>query len=191
MSKQTPEVKIVIDTSNANFAGTNDEVKIVFRKQICIGDRSSPDFRIDLKELPYTLNKNGKDVKAGSTNTYIIRDHNLVDKSYVKKFTIEKKATFIGKVFGGSSVPIPIGFSYSNDWKIKRVRVYYNGELINDTNPTNSESKSFWLDKSNYWFTYPDPNTEVVGPGGICGDQTPIQAVRLNNVFIFEPQGVL
>lgn len=196
MISSAPEVKIVIDTSSSSFSGTNDEIKITFTKELCsnkkfIGENIST----------YILNPGGKELKTGSTNTYIFKDAKLIDKSYVKKFRIEKKFGFFGKIFGGGPAGnIPVGFRYSDDWKIKRIRIYYNGELVSDTNPSNSESKSFLLDKTNYWFAYPDPNTEVIGPEGVCGNtqslNLPVQAsVPFYNTnqsyYGFNPEGVL
>ena len=186
-----PEIKIVIDTSNANYAGTNDEVKITFRKYLCSGTQGSPNFKIDMVEIPLSLNKRNNEIKTGSSKTYTLRDARFKDVSYVKQFTLEKPPVFYGYVIGGNSVPIPIGFSYSNDWKVKRIRVYYNNALVLDTNPTNSESKSVWLNKNNYWITYPDPNKAGPNDCGVCGCdykenyQTPTQN------FGFMTDGVL
>jgi hypothetical protein len=192
--QRLPEIKIVIDTSNSYFSGTSDEIKIIFTKYICTGTYENRN--IEIKEFPYILNKNGSDIDRGSQKTYTIKDLKLLDESYVKNFRIEKKPSFIGKVYEGTYTPIPIGVSYSDDWKLKRIRIYYNNKLINDTNPTNSENNSIILDKSNYWFVYPDPNKEIPRPdgtfAGVCGDQQFIKPVmKLKHPFIFKPQGVL
>ena len=190
-----PEIKIIINTSDSYFSGTSDEIKIIFTKYICTGTYENRN--IEIKEFPYILNKNGTNIDRGSQKTYTIKDLNLLNDSYVKNFRIEKKSSFVGKVYEGTYTPIPIGISYSDDWKLKRVRIYYNNKLINDTNSTNSEDKSILLDKNNYWFVYPDPNEEIPRPdgtfAGVCGDQLtntkPI--IKLKHPFIFKPQGVL
>jgi hypothetical protein len=179
MSK-IPQLKIIIDTSNTIFSGTDNEVNITFRKYICTDPND-----IKMLEFKFKLNPDNNDISSGSTKTYIFKDINLKDESYVKKFTIEKKFDFIGY-----PSQIPIGFRYSDDWKLKRVRIYYNNKLVVDTNPTNTENKSIWLDKNNYWFTYPDPNTEIVGPGGICGEIKNIKKPSNSNL-LFSSIGVL
>ena len=180
----SPVIKILLDTSNSLFSGTDDEIGIRFTKITC------PD--VNILTFNYKLNPDGTNVNSGTTNTYTFRDVRLKDESYVKKFTIEKKFGFVGHVFNGKLTPIPIGFSYSDDWKLKRVRIYYNNKLVVDTNPSNAENKSIWLDKSNYWFTYPDPNSEVVGPGGICGGiTTKIIQQSSKPITLFSPIGIL
>jgi hypothetical protein len=151
-------LRIVVDTSNAVFAGTSDATRIRFMSMDCAGGYPEP------REVEFALNPAGRDIKAGSSVTYTFADSRLKDASYVKKFTLEKQAKFWGHVFSGSSMPIPLGVRFSNDWKVKRVRVYFNGALVSDTNPSNSEAASVWLDKSAYYMTYPDPNTELPGP---------------------------
>jgi hypothetical protein len=182
-----PEIKIIIDTSTSFFSGTDNEVKIIFRKYICSGKRESPDFKIDIIEIPLILNKKGTVINTGSSNVYKLKDSRFKDISYVKQFTLEKGFNFYGKIFRGKYVPIPIGIRYSNDWKIKRIRVYYNNTLALDNNPTNSEAKSVWLDKNNYWITYPNPNDAGPNDCGVCGCEN-YQAPRN---FGFVPQGVL
>jgi len=186
-----PEIKIVIDTSKSLFSGTNNQVKIIFRKYACSGKPGSPDFKIDITEIPLILNKKGNTIKAGSSKTYIFKDERIKDISYVKQFTLEKAFDFYGKVFGGSFFAIPIGLRVSNNWKVKRVRVYYNNTLVLDNNESNSETKAVWLDKRNYWITYPDPNNAGPNDCGVCGCET-YQAPpnRFQNVG-FAPEGVL
>lgn len=155
-------LKVVIDTSSALFAGTSDATSIRFMSFDC--SRGYPEPR----EFVYALNPPGAEVKAGSSRVYTFADARLKDVSFVKKFILEKRAKFWGHVFSGSSMPLPLGIQVSNDWRVKRVRVYYNGALVSDTNPSNSEAKSVWLNRSAYFMTFPDPNTEVVGPHGLC-----------------------
>lgn len=164
-----PEIKIIIDTSTSYFSGTNDQVKIIFRKYVCSGPRNSLDFKIDIIEIPIILNQKGTNINRGSSTTFTFKDPRLKDISYVKQFTLEKSFTFFGKVYDNSSTVIPIGFRSSDDWKVKRIRVYYNNILALDNNPTNSETKSVWLDKNNYWITYPDPNDAGPNDCGVCG----------------------
>jgi len=154
------EIKIILDTSNSWFSGTNDEVKITFRNYICIGERSSPDFKIDIVEIPLILNQKNNEIKTGSSNVYSFKDSRFKDISYVKQFTLEKS-------FG--IYRFPFSFRYSNDWKLKGVQVLYNNTVVLNTNPTKSEAKSIWLDKSNYWITYPDPNETGPNDCGVCG----------------------
>ncbi len=160
-----PEIKIILDTSNSSFSGTTDEVKITFRKYICIGERLSQDFKIDIVEIPLILNYKHNEIKTGSSNVYTFKGYRFKDISYVKQFTLEKSFEFYGFLING----LPFGFRYSNDWKLKGVRVLYNDIEVINTNPTNSESESVWLNKNNFWITYPDPNLEVPSDCGVCG----------------------
>ena len=184
-----PEIKIIVDTSNSYFSGTNDEVKIVFRKYICSGERETPNFKIDIVEIPLLLNKKGKIIKAGSSNVYSFRDSRFKDISYAQQFTLEKSFTFLGKVVNINSMPVPIGLRFSNNWKVKRVRVYYNNTLALDNTPTNSERNSVWLNKINYWITFPDPNNGGPNECGVCGCDYKENYQYPN--FIFRSEGVL
>jgi len=151
-------LKVVVDTSSALFSGTSDATRIRFMSMDCAA--------MQPREFAYALNPAGREIKAGSSITYTFTDSRLLAASYVKKFTLEKQAKFVGHVFTGSSMPIPVGAQWSNDWKVKRVRVYFDGALVTDTNPTASEARSVWLDKHAYFFTYPNPSTELVP---LCG----------------------
>ena len=151
-------LKIVIDTSSKAFSGTSDGTRIRFMSIDCTQGYPLP------LEFTYALNAPGNAIKAGSSIVYTFTDARLKEASYVKKFTLEKHAKFFGHVVSGTGMmPIPLGVSISNDWRVKRVRVYYSGALVSDTNPLNAEARSVWLNKSTYFMTFPDPRTEVVG----------------------------
>jgi hypothetical protein len=80
-SHDIPEIKIILYTSNSYCSGTNDQFKITFRNYICSVERSSPDFKVYIMEIPLILNPNKNEIKTGSINTYSFKDSRFKDIS--------------------------------------------------------------------------------------------------------------
>lgn len=162
--------KIDIKTANDIWvgffdgAGTTDPVSITFSQRVI--DPTNGNINIYRAIIP--LNDK-QQLTRGSSNTYDITSYikqlPKFDESILKgipdSVIIEKRNNFYGVVKDNGMTVIPIGIASSNNWKLESFRIYY--QSPNGTQRTIiALTPNVILNKSNYYYYFPDPNSQAV-----------------------------